>query len=677
MYKIGDIVSENIFLNAFKICQNYINDQQYIRDVNLRLLSSALKSLKEKRIKEYYQKYIKTELVYALPEFFSTDTIFIPKDLTSVREYRFFSMFSLILYNAVGLIFVHCCSDLLQELDFKRKNIYSYYPTKFFLDDNIWKARSTYKTEYSEYIDTLNKILQPNDILLKLDISEYFESIQHSRLLNILLKYSKESYLNSFNINKNNIKALKFYFESLMSRQSSIPQGRKNFVSDFLGYLYLVPFDIKISNLINSSKLQFKAMIRYVDDINIVFQRNNNCTNSEIFKELLKIEQGISNWLYKKLLLNINSKKTKRQIIKDSRNKNLLLKEITKRIYSFNTEYIKIKDPSNSLKMSDHFAKFINSLQKFKYSDEYEFKFEFKHEDIENLKLIFRNDFRKYILKRDNIKIIKKCLSTIDIELTTDYINIILLLFFATTELNNVTSAYLLNFLKDGMQYNDKRHIHLLLMTLSQNIRPNTFYKNIKRNKRILLNDDYGKYLLLFYLKENILDKIELNSNKIYLNIPKNIYHRILNETKPSRSRTSAFLYNSHANYYTRLIHNIYNDQQLQSYSITLQLKEFVNYFLTQRWHVAFNSFLNLFHEICKIKYKLGDANVKQLVKIITQKNNNVNLNDELLILRFFDRRNVNTVSHPSQKGKASLMVNKIELEQYCYDILKLLSKII
>lgn len=154
MKNIGDIISEELFMNAFEICQKYIVEENFILDVNLRILRKSLLKLKKSKIKSFYETYIKNDLVFSLPEFFSTDVVFVPKNITSVREYRFFSTFSLILYNAIGLLFVDCCSQMIDDLDFKRKNVFAYYPTKFSRkeeEDKLWNVKSTYKSEYNNY----------------------------------------------------------------------------------------------------------------------------------------------------------------------------------------------------------------------------------------------------------------------------------------------------------------------------------------------------------------------------------------------------------------------------------------------------------------------------------------------------------------------------------------------
>jgi hypothetical protein len=160
-----------------------------------RLLERHLLALSASRIKTYYEKYLSNDLVYSLPELFTSDVVSIPKRLTGVREYRFFTALSMVLYNAVGLLFVDCCSQVIEQLDFRKKSVFAYYPTKFVQKDDEWTARNDYKAEYNAFAEKLDAQIEPGDVILKFDISGYFETISHSKLVSLLRTFSPESSL--------------------------------------------------------------------------------------------------------------------------------------------------------------------------------------------------------------------------------------------------------------------------------------------------------------------------------------------------------------------------------------------------------------------------------------------------------------------------------------------------
>lgn len=116
MNNLGEIISEELFINSFHIYKNYC-EKSFILDVNLRLLKEHFSDLDEEDARKYYKKFIETDLVYSLPELFSTDIVSVPKEVTGIRNYRFFSTFSIVLYGAIGLLFVDCCSKIINDLD--------------------------------------------------------------------------------------------------------------------------------------------------------------------------------------------------------------------------------------------------------------------------------------------------------------------------------------------------------------------------------------------------------------------------------------------------------------------------------------------------------------------------------------------------------------------------------
>lgn len=70
---------------------------------------------------EYYNEYIVNDKFYCIPVLFSSDVVHIPKGLSNFREYRFYDIFSMILYNSIGLLFYNICNDIINNIDIKNK----------------------------------------------------------------------------------------------------------------------------------------------------------------------------------------------------------------------------------------------------------------------------------------------------------------------------------------------------------------------------------------------------------------------------------------------------------------------------------------------------------------------------------------------------------------------------
>ena len=660
MKKIGEIVSEELFLNAFHICQNYCRSEHFIHDVNFRLLKERLLSLSDSNIKTYYKNYIANDLVYALPEFFTSDVVSIPKRLTGVREYRFFSVPAMVCFNAIGLVFVDCCSQVIEQLDFKRKRVFAYYPTKFIYKDGEWTARNDYKAEYNAFADKLNTQIEPRDVILKFDISGYFETISHPKLVGLLRTFAPESSLEKHNISKDSASVFEFYLESLMQKKQGIPQGRKNFVSDYFGYLYLIPFDIEIPKLAQSAHLQFKSLVRYVDDIFVILKATDGTPKREIYRELLTIEQGISSWLYNNWNLNVSPEKTVREIIKTPTKKAEFIKYSKKAISSpvpvegETKETEKASAPSSDIEKQ--FGQFKDALAKFRFKDEDRFDFKLDSQERESLKSILAPNFQAYVFKGSNVSELQGILKQLDFELTADQINIVIALFLLEKNSAKPFYTFLDHFLLKAINLGDKRHIHIMLAALAQGIAPSHVAKPVQKFSAKLRSDNYGKYLMCFFSLAKPDSKNE-------------VYRRICREQALEKMKKGIFLYPPFSDY-EKLIETVVK-QFADKQTLIQPLKHYVYERWNKRWDIAFNHFHNLFHEICKLKFKLPDiATAKDVIKKLS----GIGIDDELLIMKFYDRRNFNAVSHPSQKGKPSVKVSESDLVEYEGKILKLIA---
>ena len=656
MNKLGEIISEELFVNAFHICRSYCTSGEILFDVNFLLLKDRLTELSDRRVRSYYKKYVATDLLYSLPELFSADLVSVPKKLSSLREYRFFSVPSMLLYNAAGLLFVDSCSRFIEQLDFTRRNVFSFYPTKFQRGASGWEARNDYRTEYKGFSDRLKTAIQPGDVVLRLDISNYFETISHAKLVSLLRRFSPASTLAKHNVSRQSLAVLEFYFESLMQRRQGIPQGRKNFLSDYFGYLYLLPFDIAAEQLTDVSNLKFKCLIRYVDDVFVVMASAPNLRPRQVFKDLLVIEQRIVSWLYGNLGLNLTAEKTQREIIHTPSVRDEFLKT-SKKAVSSRPELENEADDAQKTEMEQYFKEFVQTLQKFRIPEVDRFDFDLPLKDRETLKHVLSKPFQSFLLKRENIEKVQTLLNRVDFELTAEQINIVIALFYLEQDNKRPFFEILQRFLQTQMNLKDKRHIHILLACFAQASGPPKLKTQIKKSAATLRLDDYGKYLLCFYGLESTSPD-------------DSVYRRICNEHKGARLKRGLFLFTPLSDF-ERLVEFVakyYSDQQ----TIIQPLKHYIYERWNERWDVAFNHFQNVFHELCKLKFSLRDT---ATITDVTTALKDISVEDELLLMKFYDRRNFNAISHPSQKGKPSVKVSREDLVLYEPKLLALITR--
>lgn len=672
MKKISDVITEDLFVNAYKICKKY-SEKEFITDINLLLLKNAFQSITENNIRAYYKKYIQTELFYAIPYLFSTDTVSIPKNVNGLREYKFFTMMSMILYNAVGLLFVDICNDFLNKVKFENSNIFHFSPTKFTYDNNEWKSQNEYAKQYTKFTAKMKEIVEEGDVILKIDISNYFDTMKHEKLVQLLKKLGLESKLAIYDIDEKARDTLLFYFESLMNKKQGIPQGKVNCVSDLYGLLYLLPLDFNIVDICKKYNLEYKSMIRYVDDTMIIFRNKNNLANKEIFKELSKLEQVLSLFLNNELMLRINEKKTEYSIIHSKEDREKFIERNTKKVSNVNNTELEdeIDENNKSKDLDKKIDEMIQVIEKYKFTNDDKFKFEITDEDKEKLKIVFDNNIKKYLKKPEIKQKMRKVLQKLDIELTVSQMNILIALFFIDANNQNIYLDILVNYILNNLDLKDKRLLHIILLMISQGIDFSEYEKfnsYIDENKNELFKDNYGKYIL-------ILKKIVKNDETISILSDEGIFNQINYEFNKNSKYSRKILCENNT-MYNNLIVKMAKLQNIDE-SIINQMKWYVYNIRNGNLDSAFNHFHNLFHEVCKERFQLKDGDTVETVINKLYKNDIIENKEEVLIRKFYDRRNFNPVSHPSKNGKASVKISKEILEEFEDKIIEILLKIL
>lgn len=648
MSKLGDIISEDVFVNAYHILRAYYaNQDQHLVDVNLRLIRPYFLQLNDRAVKEYYKTYIKTDLVYAVPELCMSEIVSVPKNMTGVREYRFMSAFSHILYTAFGLVFVECSMPLIESLDFKSKGIYSFFPTRFIHGKKKeWEVKNKYREEYANFTRKLSEQIEPGDVVIKTDIASYFESISHRKLLELLEEFSPLSSLREHNIKEESYDSLEFYLDNLMQGKLGVPQGRKNFTSDFFGYFYLVSFDNEIKNICASSVLEFKSCIRYVDDTFIIF-KNKNSSNSVVNKELLRIEQKISSWVFNNLGLNINPSKTERAIITNESDKISFIRKSSKSVSQSDEKSVLLNSGERV-----NFNDLLSTLKELRFSDDTKFKTDILTKDRkESLKFVFSPEFNKVIKKQKNRDELLKLLGGVDLEVTVDEINILipLLIHKSDPRFEKYVKGILGN---KKLDVEDRRIVHIILAILTHFDAPAQL-KNLAQNTAVL-NDSYGKYLA-------IILGVSTSANSP-------IAERIKQEFNAKSSR----VFKKHLgtdSLHNEVVFNIVKNIQLND-SLAQAIKLYNHERYLDRWDTAFNQLQSVFHETMKAHYKLkDDVKIQQISGELVF----LSPRQELLLRKFYDRRNFNPISHPSKKGIPAEKVGRQELKLYEKEILVVL----
>ena len=122
-------------------------------------------------------------------------------------------------------------------------------------------------------------------------------------------------------------------------------------------------------------------------------------------------------------------------------------------------------------------------------------------------------------------------------------------------------------------------------------------------------------------------------------------------------------------------LYNKYIDNSNYNIAQIQQLKDFVNYYRKEEWSLAYNSFYNFFHEICK-KIFDNHTNDYTIEKIINNLKPIINDEEKMDIMKFADNRNFNSISHPSKNGIMSIKISEEELNYYINSIGNIIIKL-
>lgn len=337
---------------------------------------------------------------------------------------------------------------------------------------------------------------------------------------------------------------------------------------------------------------------------------------------------------------------------------------------SNNIKKVSNKDEEISSNLIDNKVKdFLEVLKKYRFNNNTSFQFNISSDEKEKLKIIFENKCKNYMNKSD-IKIqITNIIAGNDIELTVGEMYILIALFCIKDKNKNfIYLKYLINSIKDNFNPKDKRIIHIMLILLSQ-LDQKSISKQIdsliEKYKKDLEKDNYGKYIL-------ILRNIYITDENVNIIEDESIFNQLCYEYNiTNNNRKGVRLLAKNRTAYHKFISELSRHDLNEA--IINQIKYFVYYYKKENWDSSFNHFQNIFHEICKEKYKLEDK--CDVNTIITRLYNDglIEVKDEVLIRKFYDRRNFNPVSHPSKNGKASVKISREVLNDFKDDILNLM----
>lgn len=221
-------------------------------------------------------------------------------------------------YYLVGLYLLRVSEDFGKYVS-QIEEIHSFYGGNLAYDGGdslpLSSSRVYYKRHYNRFRKAVMGEIDKQDIdtiCFRLDISNYFDSIVISNLLNLLSAHINDSIEKDWKFDPNTIDQIRFFFEFLRDGKVGIPQTDNGIISDMIGHLYLIFGDFFIHDLLGKriieKSIQEFQIYRYVDDMYLFIKLRPNISAEQRDSIATNISGQIADLLNKKLFLKCNTK---------------------------------------------------------------------------------------------------------------------------------------------------------------------------------------------------------------------------------------------------------------------------------------------------------------------------------------------------------------------------------
>lgn len=629
-FNTGYFLKEEYIQKAFELVKTQIESKHNVlKTIELEIYRKE-KEIKGFNVSEYYKEFISKDVFYNERQKFYNLEYLTPKGFHGVRKFNFLSFDMLILYYALGFYFSELLGknfDIIEAKKKERKNIFTYYGGKIDFN-NPANSKLLYYDDYNCFNHLVSKqiqnIIQNNKkaVVIKLDIQEFYKNIDFEILLKIVKKYSLPSEGKKGKFNSTTIQEIRNLYLFLNGSIVGLPLFSQNLISNYLSYIYLYELDNFIQELPVAEEKDF-IYCRYVDDFYIIYRRNKAKKNDEIGDEIFEIVTSISKFLSVELNAKINDLKTQTLIISNIEEFERFLKK--EKVISLPDSDVTSQNPTIKLE------KIIEVINK--------------------LKADYKNDGKAYIdIDGNNL------LNEVYTKSLKSFINSVK----AKKEIEKV--------FKNWNPLLTLANTSTLMFLIKRSTFNKSFEKYLYEGEKSRFSNPQHLYLLEKFIL-NSTDTLEENINKL-LNIKdSNTYLKLIKRLVSNEVSFDEF----------RLLNIAINSQTLEENdTLSQQVKMMVLSEIEGKYNVAFNHLLNVFHDYCFINDKVKPKNRKDYNQLsVTDFLDKLNLPIDCLSfsLRFFDRRNKNSISHSGDEEMENWVVNQKEYLKYKKELNKLLEK--
>ncbi|NOZ45164.1 MAG: hypothetical protein GXO79_00110 [Chlorobi bacterium] len=585
-------------------------------------------------VQNFYNNYVRNDILYNHLTAFNNKTYQIPKGLNGVRDFDFLSFYSTVVYYAIGFYIYEIINLSLKDRNsYKEKigNVYTTYGGDINFESPP-KSKIYYRDYYRKFNLGIKKYVKENRKgsklgILKLDIQSFYNSINHTTLLSSVEEFAYPKDVKKNNFDNNTKESIQDFLFFLKESNRGIPLSSQNIISNFLSDMMLVRLDDFIIEELKKQSLIF-SYHRYVDDFFILIKFSRNKAKDKIGELLYQLGDKISTFLATELKLTINPLKSRQWVLSQNKDEQEFLKE--SKFISF-SENENMSTPNLNKKLKS----ILNILKELK--NEFSEKGTAKIENEKDLLLkeIFSKSLMNLIKSNKHEKQLKEIFKDFNPILTLHSIKTIL-------------------FITD----NSKDGFNSLIKYLNRN-----FYKSKKSAQfmylleRTIFLDSYTNNL-----DKKILEKDDNRSR--YFSLIKRL-------VSAPTSLKKEYLSNSDF--------PIKDEFLIKNPTLIQQIKKSILAEKSNNYNLAFNHILNAFHFYCyirdnKFKNKMKYYNRENVKDFLQSKK--ISLSDNRFVISFFDRRNNNTISHPGDENFENWVVTRKEFLKYKNRMNKILRRL-
>jgi hypothetical protein len=317
---IGRFLTEDHVRGAIELlsCQVQSSSRTH-RSLDLEIIrrENALNTIV---LEQFYTDYIRNDLCFNYPNLFRSIPYSVPKGDGGVRQFHFLETPLWILYYAVGFYFLDLTQAMRTELNSiqTRASIQTYYGANIRLE-NPQRSQIYYQQDYQEFTRnirrTVRRHIQNHKVaVLHLDIQDFFRSIDHVRLMQVLADQALPASRLRLRYDEHTRLTIREILFLIIQRPEGLPISQQNIVSNLLSHLFLYPLDCCVRE-IQMDIAPSLTFHRYVDDMFLTVQFPSEQANENIGTTMLDISTRIGEHLSSNLGLSLNPLKTRLDIL--------------------------------------------------------------------------------------------------------------------------------------------------------------------------------------------------------------------------------------------------------------------------------------------------------------------------------------------------------------------------